>query len=70
MNDTWDTLMSECMSCTACELYRTRTNVVFGTGNTNAKILLSAKLPATTRIRPGFRLWGARVSFSTNIYMQ
>ena len=58
MNDTWDTLMSECMSCTACELYRTRTNVVFGTGNTNAKILFVGEAPGDNEDKIGIPVVG------------
>jgi DNA polymerase len=58
MNDTWDTLMSECMSCTACELYRTRTNVVFGTGNTNAKILFVGEAPGDNEDKTGIPFVG------------
>ena len=33
MNDSFEILRAECEACTRCELCKTRTNCVFGTGN-------------------------------------
>lgn len=42
---TWEELESTCMSCTNCELCRTRTNVVFGVGNRETDILFIGEGP-------------------------
>ena len=41
----WETLEKQCAACTACELHKTRTNCVFGTGSRNAKILFVGEAP-------------------------
>ncbi len=45
MNKQWESLYKECSECTACPLSATRTNCVFGTGNTNADILFVGEAP-------------------------
>lgn len=42
---TWDELKSACESCEGCELCKTRTNCVFGVGNTNADIMFVGEAP-------------------------
>lgn len=42
---TWDELESSCRSCEKCELCKTRTNVVFGTGNKNADLMFVGEAP-------------------------
>lgn len=42
---TWDELKTACMGCTACPLAKTRTNVVFGVGNPQAKVLFIGEGP-------------------------
>jgi DNA polymerase len=41
----WDALRSETHDCTRCKLARTRTNVVFGTGNPNADLMFIGEAP-------------------------
>ena len=41
----WDTLKTECLACTKCELCSTRTNVVFGQGAQNAEVLFVGEGP-------------------------
>lgn len=41
----WDELENACKSCTKCALYETRTNVVFGVGNTGAEVLFVGEGP-------------------------
>ena len=41
----WETLEQTCASCTACELSKTRTNCVFGTGSRTAKLLFVGEAP-------------------------
>ncbi len=36
VNDSWEQLTQEISSCQKCELYKTRTKIVFGTGNIDA----------------------------------
>ena len=40
-----DTLAAQCQGCMACELSRTRTNLVFGDGNENAKLMFVGEGP-------------------------
>ncbi|MBQ8341063.1 MAG: uracil-DNA glycosylase [Clostridia bacterium] len=41
----WETLEHTCATCTACELSKTRTNCVFGTGSRTAKLLFVGEAP-------------------------
>ena len=41
----WDELKKACAECQRCELCKTRTNCVFGTGNENADILFVGEAP-------------------------
>ncbi len=41
----WQELKDACMNCENCELYKTRTNVVFGAGQKNAEILFVGEGP-------------------------
>lgn len=41
----WDVLQASCMECKRCELFRTRTNVVFGVGPKDAEILFVGEGP-------------------------
>ena len=43
--ENWDNLRERCINCTACPLCETRTNVVFGSGSTNAEILFIGEGP-------------------------
>lgn len=42
---TWDELKKTCAECEKCELCKTRTNCVFGTGNENADVLFVGEAP-------------------------
>ena len=42
---TWDQLYDACCSCQSCELCKTRTNCVFGTGDRDADILFVGEAP-------------------------
>lgn len=42
---TWDQLYESCAACDKCELSKTRTNCVFGTGNREADILFVGEAP-------------------------
>ncbi len=43
--DNWEALTAQCEACTACELCRTRHNVVFGVGNRETDILFVGEGP-------------------------
>ena len=45
MVDKWDALQSECIVCEKCELSKTRTQVVFGAGSPQAKVLFVGEGP-------------------------
>ena len=45
MNKEFENLKNECLSCTKCNLCSGRHNVVFGTGNENAKIMFVGEGP-------------------------
>ncbi len=45
MNNNWETLKSQCLACTACDLCKGRTNVVFGVGDQNARVMLVGEGP-------------------------
>lgn len=58
MNDSWEKLYAECTSCTACELCKTRTNCVFGTGSTDADILFVGEAPGDNEDKTGIPFVG------------
>ena len=58
MNDTWEALRSDCESCQACELCKTRTNLVFGTGNENADVLFVGEAPGDNEDKTGIPFVG------------
>ena len=58
MEDSWNKLIEECNHCTACELHKTRTNCVFGTGNTNADILFVGEAPGDNEDKTGIPFVG------------
>ncbi|MBQ9807065.1 MAG: uracil-DNA glycosylase [Clostridia bacterium] len=45
MEQSLDTLQKACESCQSCPLGKTRTNLVFGTGNANAKLMFVGEAP-------------------------
>lgn len=46
-------LYRECCNCTACELHKTRTNCVFGTGSENADLLFVGEAPGENEDKTG-----------------
>lgn len=50
---TWDELKARCESCQICPLAETRRNVVFGTGNQQADIMLIGEGPGEQEDRQG-----------------
>ncbi len=55
----WDTLREACLSCTACALYQTRTNVVFGTGDQKSKLMFIGEAPGEQEDLSGIPFVGA-----------
>ncbi len=45
MNNEWNKLLADCQSCRGCELHKTRTNCVFGTGNPQTDLLFVGEAP-------------------------
>ncbi|HHW45806.1 MAG TPA: uracil-DNA glycosylase [Clostridiales bacterium] len=41
----WEELKAECLGCNKCELSNTRTNVVFGVGNINSRVMFVGEGP-------------------------
>ena len=57
--DQWEQLRQQCMSCRACGLADTRTNVVFGVGDPRAEVLLGGEAPGASEDRQGEPFVGA-----------
>lgn len=53
MDQLWQELYNECAACTACELHKTRTNCVFGTGNQEADLLFVGEAPGENEDKTG-----------------
>ena len=49
----WENLHRECLSCRACALADTRTNVVFGVGNPHAEVLFIGEAPGANEDTQG-----------------
>lgn len=55
----WNSLEQQCMSCTACPLAATRQHVVFGTGVTDAEVMLVGEGPGANEDAQGEPFVGA-----------
>ena len=53
MTDSWEALMAECARCRECALGQTRKNLVFGTGNPRAEIMLVGEGPGANEDEQG-----------------
>lgn len=62
-SDSWDRLKKECRECFACDLCRTRTNLVFGVGNEQADIMLIGEGPGEQEDLQGFPFVGPAGQF-------
>ena len=56
---TLEEIKRECEQCQKCELCRTRTNVVFGTGNENATLMFIGEAPGQKEDESGIPFVGA-----------
>ena len=52
-------LKEKCASCRGCELYKTRTNLVFGCGNENAELMFVGEAPGEREDATGIPFVGA-----------
>ena len=57
-NEKWQLLEEECRNCTKCELCKTRTNTVFGTGNKNATLMFIGEAPGASEDMEGIPFVG------------
>lgn len=55
---TWEELETKCGNCTACELHKTRTNLVFGTGNRKADLMFVGEAPGESEDLSGIPFVG------------
>ena len=58
MELTFEALEEKCRSCRACSLAETRTNVVFGTGDKNAKLMFVGEAPGESEDLSGIPFVG------------
>lgn len=56
--DSWEQLLADCGSCTACSLHQSRTNCVFGTGSQNADLLFVGEAPGESEDLQGIPFVG------------
>ena len=56
---TWEELEKTCTGCTKCELSKTRQNVVFGVGKSNADIMFIGEAPGRVEDETGEPFTGA-----------
>lgn len=54
----WETLKADCLACSRCELCKTRTNVVFGQGVTDAEVLFVGEGPGQSEDEQGLPFVG------------
>ena len=55
----WHEVEEACKSCTACPLYKTKTNTVFGVGNKEAKLMFIGEAPGEAEDLSGIPFVGA-----------
>ncbi len=51
MYEKWEELEASIINCNKCKLYKGRQNIVFGTGNKNAKIMFIGEGPGADEDR-------------------
>ena len=56
---TLEEIKCECEKCQKCELCKTRTNIVFGTGNENARLMFIGEAPGQKEDESGIPFVGA-----------
>lgn len=55
----WSEVENKCKNCTACQLYKTKTNTVFGVGNKDAKLMFIGEAPGEAEDLSGIPFVGA-----------
>lgn len=55
----WNELYEKCAACQGCQLYKTRTNLVFGTGNRSADLMFVGEAPGEREDATGIPFVGA-----------
>lgn len=55
----WNELYEKCAACQGCALYKTRTNLVFGTGNREADLMFVGEAPGEREDATGIPFVGA-----------
>ena len=65
--DKWDELEKRAKVCTLCDLSKTRTNVVFGSGNRNAQLLVIGEAPGQNEDLQGLPFVGRGGQLLTNM---
>lgn len=55
----WNELYEKCAACQGCQLYKTRTNLVFGTGNRKAALMFVGEAPGEREDVTGIPFVGA-----------
>lgn len=55
----WDELYNECNNCNKCPLGKTKTNTVFGCGNTSARLMFVGEAPGEQEDKQGIPFVGA-----------
>lgn len=63
----WQELKFAVTNCTACDLYKTRTNPVFGVGNPNADLLVIGEAPGANEDKQGEPFVGRGGKLLTNM---
>ena len=58
MIETWEELEEKCKNCDKCDLAKTRTNVVIGVGDRNAKIMFIGEGPGADEDKTGIPFVG------------
>ena len=53
MYETWEDLEKSIVNCNKCKLCKTRQNIVFGTGNKNARLMFIGEGPGADEDRQG-----------------
>jgi uracil-DNA glycosylase family 4 len=66
-NTQWGTLREKVMGCTACDLHKTRTHIVFGVGNQQADLMIIGEAPGHHEDKQGEPFVGRAGQLLTNM---
>jgi len=65
--NTWESLKQKTLTCTLCDLCKTRKNVVFGAGDPHAKLMVIGEAPGENEDKQGEPFVGAAGQLLTNM---